>query len=148
MTKDPGKHWSPKGKRGRPSYLRSEMDDAQNDSPLAVCEHYGSGVRVEMEYIGEGYNGDWDPFDPQDAPLVRFRVFDRTREEGDQELDSYCTQIPATMPVAMMESFACELATVLANEESWKHLLQQWSWADEASVKRIYEKRMKRAKKP
>lgn len=140
---DRGKHWSPTGS-GRPSYTRAEMDEAEADSPLAVCEDYGSGIRVELEYIGEGYDGDWDPENPQDAPLLRFRVFDRVREEGDEEYDSYCTQIPATMPLVMMKSFACELAERLSNDEAWKSLLDQWSWADEAWVKRIHEKRAKR----
>jgi hypothetical protein len=142
---DPGKHWSPKGK-GRPSYSLNEMDEAQDNSPLAVCRHHGGDIKVEIEYLGEGFDGDWDPSDPGDMPLVRFRVFDQRREEGDEEYDSYSTQIPATMPLVMMESFACALAEVLAHEDrGWKRLLQEWSWTTEKDVRRIHKKRMEKS---
>ncbi len=140
MKDRPGKHWSPHG--GRPSYTRSEMHQAEMDSPLAVCEHHQRGIKVEVEYIGEGLSGDFDASDPNDIPMVRFRVFDYLREPDDYEYDSYCTQIPATMPLKMMESFACALAQRLADtDEGWKHLLQEWSWTNEEDVRRIHAKR-------
>jgi hypothetical protein len=142
-----GKHWSPLGK-GRPSYTRGEMDEAEADSPLAVCEHHQRGIKVEIEYIGEGLEGDFHHADPQDIPLVRFRVFDYLRDEDDYEYDTYCTMIPATMPLKQLESFACELAERLADtDEGWKRLLERWSWTNEEDVRRIHAKREAQEKK-
>lgn len=41
-------------------------------------------VRVELECIGEGFDGEFDPSDPDDRPLYRFSVFMR---QDDHELD-------------------------------------------------------------
>lgn len=54
-------------------------------------------VKVVLEDIGEGKDGDYDPSDPDDKPLLRFTVYRRGEREW-EELDdsSYCTQIPVT----------------------------------------------------
>jgi hypothetical protein len=54
-------------------------------------------LRVELTYIGEGYNGDYDPDDPEDAPLYRVDI---TRRGVDYETDggSWCTCIVANDP--------------------------------------------------
>lgn len=150
MKKDPGKHWSPKG-TGRPSYTATELLK-EGEIKLASCliqSKYRGDIRVDIEWLGEGRDGDFDPADPNDVPLVRFTIYDYDREEDDQVYDTYCTQVPATMPLAMLESFACALARRLEGEESWKRLVQEWSWSDEKDVRRMHEKRMAdRAKKP
>lgn len=54
-------------------------------------------VKVELEDIGEGISGDYNPDDPNDTPLLRFYVL-RKDEDGEwQEYPdgSYCTQINA-----------------------------------------------------
>lgn len=56
-------------------------------------------VKVELEYIGEGYNGDYDPDDPEDQPLLRFTVLKLVDGEWEQIDDaSYCTQLPESIP--------------------------------------------------
>ena len=72
-------------------------------------------VLVELEYIGEGWDGDYDPEDPEDQPLLRYTLYrkyhqhlDETKlsqicEADDYEEDdwmavidgSYCTMLPA-----------------------------------------------------
>jgi len=47
---------------------------------MAVMDPKKPDVRVELEWIGEGYEGDYDPEDPEDVPLLRFTVY---RREGD-----------------------------------------------------------------
>ena len=64
-------------------------------------------VKVELANIGEGYNGDYDPNDPDDTELVRFYVYvnanyGKTKKDGspkkpdweDVEDSSCCTTIP------------------------------------------------------
>lgn len=77
-------------------------------------------VRVDLDWIGEGIDGDYDENDPQDVPLLRFgvsrkftndcrddRFYDLTggHEEDyeigewcDVEDGSYCTQLSVTAP--------------------------------------------------
>ena len=47
-------------------------------------------VSVELEHIGEGFNGDYDETDPDDKPLLRFTVL-----LDDSQIDdaSYCTAL-------------------------------------------------------
>lgn len=61
-------------------------------------------VMVALEWIGEGFSGDYDPADPEDQPLLRFTVF--RREDGVwQPVDngSYCTLLPATISGAQKQ---------------------------------------------
>ena len=54
------------------------------------------GVRVDIEYIGEGYSGDYNPDDPEDEPLLRFSVYQSGANHWDQVNDgSYCTCLSA-----------------------------------------------------
>lgn len=46
-------------------------------------------VKVELEWIGEGRNGYYDPNDPLDEKLLRFTVY-----RYDIPVDSYCTLLP------------------------------------------------------
>jgi hypothetical protein len=63
-------------------------------------------VRVDLEWIGEGVSGDFDPDDPNDVPLLRFTVYRREVESATgwtQVSDaSYCTNLPATAPRAIL----------------------------------------------
>jgi hypothetical protein len=61
-------------------------------------------VKVELEHIGEGMSGDFDPDNADDAPLLRFTVLqrievdhgDRVMSEWEQVDDaSYCTLLRA-----------------------------------------------------
>lgn len=56
-------------------------------------------VRVELEHIGEGYNGDYDPDDPNDRQLLRFTVSVRDEDGEWQQVDdaSYCTELTVNL---------------------------------------------------
>ena len=92
-------------------------------------------VRVSMIDLGEGYNGDYDPDDPDDAPLWRFDVY--VKDGGSWEpLDdcSYCTRLPTTAPKAQVEAV---LRTILeavyepvSRGDGAKHLCSRLSWLD------------------
>ncbi len=86
-------------------------------------------VKVVIEWIGEGIDGDYDEEDPDDEPLCRFSVYRRyDRDErmdphflddhtpwGEYDIDegwravadaSYCTQLKATLPRERLEKAA------------------------------------------
>lgn len=59
--------------------------------------------KVILEYIGEGFNGDYDPKDPNDVPLVRFSCFIKNLRDDNNNINpdwqyiddtSYCTLLP------------------------------------------------------
>jgi hypothetical protein len=54
-------------------------------------------VRIELESIGEGYNGDYNPDDIEDEELLRFYVQKKENGEWVDVADaSYCTLFPAS----------------------------------------------------
>ena len=74
-----------------------------NDEIVAIM--HDDVIKVEFINIGEGYNGDYNPEDLEDAELLRFAVYIQ-RDCSDDELDeddgwvevedsSYCTCIQA-----------------------------------------------------
>ena len=72
-------------------------------------------VRVELEDIGEGYNGDYDPDDPNDTPLLRFTVSIHYVDEDQwYQIDdaSYCTRLP----VSITEEQANSVLNLIMNE--------------------------------
>ena len=78
----------------------------QTGNSEIVASMHDDVIKVEFVNIGEGYNGDYDPEDPEDAELLRFDVYIQ-RDCPDDELDedddgwmevddsSYCTLIKA-----------------------------------------------------
>jgi hypothetical protein len=103
-------------------------------------------VQVTLEWIGEGFSGDYDPDDPDDLPLLRYSVYRRYRDneeypEGIFDLDaledgewmacnnaSYCTQLKVTDDRTMLLEAANRLVA---------HISQ--GVIDKARQKRLYE---------
>lgn len=57
-------------------------------------EYSKRGVRIEWEYIGEGWEGDYNPEDPNDEPMLRFTVLRLVDGDWEQVDDSsYCTMV-------------------------------------------------------
>ena len=56
-------------------------------------------IKVELEWIGEGWDGDYQEDDPEDDPLLRFTFYrkDAMAIAGWDQIDdtSYCTQLIA-----------------------------------------------------
>lgn len=100
--------------------------------------HQGREFAVEVSWIGEGQDSDYDPEDPDDVPLLRFdaeRLVDGVWEEVPD--GSYCTQVPAWCTNEQARALARMLAQRLDVEGGShpKRLLEQLSWTDLASVK-------------
>ena len=67
-------------------------EQIENFSPITVTNDTNT-VKVEWEYIGEGWYGDFDPTDLTDDPLLRFSVSVKDGDEWEYAEDaSYCTQ--------------------------------------------------------
>jgi len=63
--------------------------DVDCETPVSII---GEKVRADWYYAGEGWNGDYNPCDPEDERLLRFDIY--MYEGGDWEpVDdaSYCT---------------------------------------------------------
>ncbi len=66
-------------------------------------------LKVELEHIGEGYQGDYDENDPEDAPLMRFTAYVRDPEDPDMDWEvvedsSYCTYLSANDPEEKLQA--------------------------------------------
>ena len=53
-------------------------------------------VKIEWVNLGEGYDGDYDPENPDDVNLLRFDVSKKVNGKWTEVEDgSYCTQVPS-----------------------------------------------------
>jgi hypothetical protein len=91
-------------------------------------------LKVEWEWIGEGNDGDYDPADKEDEPLLRFSCSRRelvqlTGEDDWEQLDdgSYCTQLPVTTPVSHLVRAALSILEA-AEQPSPKRRFEELSW--------------------
>jgi hypothetical protein len=90
-------------------------------------------VRVTIEWIGEGRDGDFDPDDPNDVPLLRFSVDRKCGEEWEEVPDcSYCTQMCATDERARLQDLAkrimAEVKDTVNSGRSPKRTCERLSW--------------------
>ena len=116
----------------------AEIKKAETDFEEVVVEDEIEGrVRVALEYIGEGYSGDFDDEDEEDMPLIRFTVYEREFgiEIWEQVDDSsYCTQIPITTPREQLEGIArsilAEVEDPILRGYSIKKLCERLSWIE------------------
>ena len=88
-------------------------------------------ISVELEDIGEGLSGDYDPEDKDDIPLLRFTVL----EDGEPVEDaSYCTQVPTditpTEATKIMEAIMNEVHDPVVQGLSIKKMCERLSWID------------------
>ena len=101
---------------------------------LPACLEIGS-VRVELEDIGEGWSGDYTD-DPDDAPLMRFSVLRREKDEWMQVPDSsYCTRVDIrtlepTRVSAILHKIMDEVFDIVAAGHRPKHVCEQLSWME------------------
>ena len=88
-------------------------------------------ISVELEDIGEGLSGDYDPEDKDDIPLLRFTVL---KDDEPVEDASYCTQVPTditpTEATTVLATIMNEVAEPLAQGYSIKKMCERLSWID------------------
>lgn len=95
------------------------------------------GIVVELHHIDEGLNGDYDPNDSFDKPLLRFFVFQR--QDGELvELDScsYCTLLSDNLPDDLKRKAANYLLDrithTISTGGSLKKECERLSWIDQS----------------
>ncbi len=104
-----------------------------NDSKLPSIIR--GNVRIDWVNIGEGFDGDYDPENPDDVNLLRFDVY---RNDGVNwvEVDdgSYCTQVPAKTNHAtlrrILSSFMDYIHDDITSVGKAKRKCEQLSWTD------------------
>ena len=95
--------------------------------------------KVEWVDLGEGWNGDYDPSDPDDQALLRFDVLELTKVEGlfseSPELEwepiddaSYCTQMPADSSKEVLRRGATMIMNATYGKTNIKKICEELSW--------------------
>lgn len=75
-----------------------------NDTTKNLVRERGP-IRVAWVCHGEGYNGEYDPRDPEDELLLRFDVAVKAEGIGDfVTVESRCTCFPASTPIKDKEA--------------------------------------------
>ena len=107
----------------------------QGEFPAISFEKHG--VKVEVDWLGEGGSGDYDPDDPEDTPVLRFDVYSR-KDRGDWEQvedASYCTAMPAMLLfthrdeiLGWAESVWNEVWEAITSGDSVKRTCESLSW--------------------
>jgi len=91
-----------------------------------------SGLRVTWEWIGEGWEGDYDPDESEgfkDTPLLRFSCSKLVDGEWEGLEDaSYCTQLPITTCRRHLAIAASIILEEIDTDSSYKRALEFMSW--------------------
>ena len=105
--------------------------------------HEGRDFAVDVSWIGEGDDGDYDPMRPLDHPLLRFDVQRNVgtvdNEWEDQDDGSYCALVPAYASPDILETLPRYLAERLDTEGGAhpKRLMEQLSWTGIGNIERF-----------
>ena len=79
------------------------MNYSKNEYDLPVL--IKNNVKVEWVNLDEGYDGDYDPENPNDENLLRFDVSHMVNNEWTEVPDgSYCTQMPASYSDSILQA--------------------------------------------
>ena len=96
-----------------------------------MFELTAQGVTVELDDIGEGLSGDYDPKDKDDVPLLRFTVL-----KGNEPVEdaSYCTQVPTNITIVeatkILGAIMNEVFEPIMQGHSIKKMCERLSWID------------------
>lgn len=94
---------------------------------------------LEWEYIGEGFEGDYDPDHGADEPLLRFTLYKRAEDMGAVEWEqvdecSYCTDNNTETPREHLEKMGVRIIETLAPlvdaGEGYRGAAAALSWID------------------
>lgn len=117
--------------------------------PEEQFRHEGRNFAVSVEWLGEGEEGDFQPLEPRDQPLLRFDaqknigIVDNVWEDLDN--GSYCTQVPAYAPREILEAMPRYLVARLEAEGGNypKRLMEQLSWVTQKEISEFIESERK-----
>lgn len=111
----------------------SMTNDATNFADMQMkCDNVGVG----WTYLNEGYDGDYDPNDPDDKPLLRFDVWCDDFEVLDA---SYCTHVPATTDRATLQRMLSHIMNAVFENvhqgKGVKKICERLSWINPSDFK-------------
>lgn len=84
---------------------------------------------VCWEDIGEGYDGNYNPDNPKDAPL--FRIYVEDADGNHVENCSYCTLAIVGKATEDDLTRLSNLLFTALDKEDRKHAVQRWTWCTE-----------------
>jgi hypothetical protein len=126
-------------------YARKYWEKAIADSPNVSLIR--SNVKVEFQYIGEGFDGDYNEDDEFDLPLWRFYISKWVCVGRDGETDIWedvkDASYDTTLPLDTKEIILQKLAEIIMdrvedninNGRSVKKICEELSWIDESWIK-------------
>lgn len=90
-------------------------------------------IKAVWENLDEGWNGDYDPDDPEDCNLLRFTIYIKNDEGDWEQVDdaSYCTTVPYDTPEEELRS---KLETIF---KEYRDVLNEYP--PQVSVKKLGE---------
>jgi phage terminase Nu1 subunit (DNA packaging protein) len=101
-------------------------------------------VIVDLGWIGEGKNGDYNRDDPTDYPRLRFDVRDLTRKKRDSQDASYCTSMTTVLSLQIRQSVCRHIADAIADLPHWKRKLEEFSWINDVKARQIHKAQLER----
>jgi hypothetical protein len=86
--------------------------------------------KAQWSDIDEGWDGFYDPNDPNDQKLYRFDTYEMVDGEWETIDDgSYCTAVPVGTPDEMLKTgLSLILEALNKNAGSKKRMLEEFSW--------------------
>jgi hypothetical protein len=105
----------------------------EEPDPHYACVRRGE-VQVELEDLGEGISGDYDPNDPDDYPHLRFTVSQLVDGEWEQvDSGSYCTTLNADTTLYHRKYAFCQFVISAVYDkvmsgDSIKKVCEDLSW--------------------
>lgn len=95
-------------------------------------EGESKNFKIVFEHIGEGYNGEYNPKDPNDRPLLRCDIYKKDNLDETIEDGSFCTNIIGITDVSpLIETMLDHLEELLANGSSLSKPMGLYSWYSE-----------------
>ncbi len=70
---------------------------------------------LEVEYMGEGYNGDYDSSDPEDEKLLRFTLYTKDGYQSYMNIGSVCTNITCDINLNYLRDYMKYLLKEIEN---------------------------------
>ena len=109
-----------------------------NDDGETIAALEYTNIRVEFNNIGEGYNGDFNPNDPDDVYLLRFDISTRKGTGWEPVEDaSRCTQIPVGAAPEVILKRALEIHDAVHDAliagDSIRAICDKCSWMSDAN---------------
>jgi hypothetical protein len=99
-------------------YLDAHEDIEEDHANVLGCSLYVGDIVMTLSFMNEGHDGDYNPNDPNDEPLLRFDIIqkDEDGEFADHDCSSGCCQLNQETSTPEQRQRFLELAMCYAQE--------------------------------